>query len=167
MSYATMNHAEWVERNNAACNKAHGHRRGYVPKPERLTEFQAKVMDILGMVFGGIYNAPISWGTVEWQYGKGISLVSPHGNGLATFDFAHLTTLVFLCHEARIRAEIDPAGPRGFRFSLWPRSHTGSMGQRHPNLDEAVAKFREYLPADHRIVYREDTGQAAPPRAAE
>ncbi len=157
MSYARMDHAEWVEANNAAINRqrrwseAEG-------QPEKLTEFQARVADIIGMVFGGAYNAPINWEKANWRYGRGASFVA-HSPQLATFDFHRLTMLLFLCHEARIRCEIDPAGPRGMRLSFWQRKATGGMGERHPNLDEAVAAFREYLPADHRIIYREPATQ--------
>ena len=149
MSYQRMDHAAWVESN-------------WPPPGGKLTEFQARVMDILGMVGGGIYNAPIAWRTVKWEYGrKGVSLIWHAGNGLATFDFDSLTKLVFLCHEARIRCCIDPGGPRMFRLSFWPRQATGQLYQRHPNLDEAVADFRRYLPADHRIIYKEPIAEVA------
>lgn len=158
MSYQNMDHAAWVQMSNAAINKQGRKSAGL---PEVLTDFQAKVCDILGMVFGGVYNAPINWQKVEWNYGRGVSVVA-HSPQLATFDFGRLTSLVFLCHEARIRCEIDPAGPRGMRLSFWPRIGTGGMGERHPNLDEAVAAFRGYLPTDHRILYR-DTILTTPP----
>jgi hypothetical protein len=34
------------------------------------------------------------------------------------------------------------------------RMHEGWMAARHPNIDEALAAFREYLPENHRIIYR-------------
>lgn len=160
MSYVNMDHAGWVE-NNVTIRKSygkkpkrdrHGHIVGNHAAPDKLTEFQAKVMNILGIVGGGIYNAPITWETVDWQHGHGLSLV--WGNGLATFDFGGLTRLVFLCHDARIRVSIDPAGPRHLRLSFFPRSHEGSGTARHPNLAEAVAAHRASVPLDHSIAYR-------------
>jgi hypothetical protein len=129
-------------------------RRGFKPLPEKLNEFQSKVADILGMVGGGIYNAPMCHEKVEWNYGlAGVSCT--WAQDLATFDFDQLTRLVLLCHEARIRCCIDPAGPRLLRLSFWQRASAGSLATRHPSIDEAVTAFRGYLPEDHRIRYRE------------
>lgn len=151
-----MDHAAWAEGNNAAANQLYRNRKSYRPAPEKLTEFQAKVIDIIGMVGGGIYNAPINWEKIEW--GSGIrhsGMFVPWRDGrMATFDFYPLTLLVLLCHEARIRCEIMATSAGNFRLSFFQRSHEGGMAARHPNIDEAVATFREYLPADHRIIYR-------------
>lgn len=154
MSYNRMDHARWVEQNNAAANEIYAKRRAYRPAPEKLTRFQAKVMDILGMVGGGIYNAPINWEKVGWSVG-GRGLFVPWRDGrMSTFDFYALTNLVLLCHEARIRCEIRAKAAGHFEMSFFQRSHEDGLASRHPNIDEAVAAFREYLPADHRIVYR-------------
>lgn len=165
MSYVRFDHAEWVERNNSAINRQNARKHGYGPQPERLTPFQAKVADIIGMVFGGVYNAPITWERVDWKYGTGVSFALKHRDSLETWDFDRLTRFVFLCHEARIRGEIEGGGFHSLRLSFWPRTNSGTVWSRHPNLDEAVAAFREYLPADHRIIYRdlmpETTGEAA------
>lgn len=169
MSYQHMDHARWVEANGAAYKRMESRRkrkdntRGWQAMPEKLSEFQAKVMDILGMAFGGIYNAPIAWSGVQWQSGwRGIG-VPVRANGLSTWDYQTLTRLVFLCHEARIRMDIDTHSFRHLSLRFDPRSHEGGVGSRHPSLDEAVSAFREYLPAGHRIVYRSppDTEAAA------
>jgi len=137
MSYQNMDHAGWVARDSKI----------------ELTEFQAKVCDILGMVFGGIYNAPINWRKVDWKYGgDGVSVVVSD-NRFSTWDFDALTRLVFLCHEARIRCELSVVAFRYLRLSFWQRAATGDISRRHPNLAEAVQAFREYLPPDHRIIY--------------
>ncbi|WP_246524996.1 hypothetical protein [Sphingobium phenoxybenzoativorans] len=158
-----MDHAGWVEDNNRAFNSVNRNRRSFRPAPEKLTEFQAKVMDILGMVGGGIYNAPINWEKVSW--GTGIwhsGIFVPWRDGrMATFDFYPLTNLVFLCHEARIRCEIRAKAAGHFELSFFQRSHEGGMSERHPNLDEAVAAFREYLSPEHRVVYRQPEKVAA------
>lgn len=161
MSYNRMDHAGWVEDNNRAANQIYGKRRSYKPAPEKLSEFQAKVMDILGMVGGGIYNAPINWEKVQWGAGvRHSGMFVPWRDGrMSTFDFYPLTNLVFLCHEARIRCEIRAKAAGHFELSFFQRSHEGGMSERHPNLDEAVAAFREYLPAGHRVFYQIPTDE--------
>jgi hypothetical protein len=72
---------------------------------------------------------------------------------MATFDFHQLTRLVFLCHEARIRADISPKGFRHIEITLSERSHEGAMNWRHPDLNEAIFDFRGYFPSDHSINY--------------
>jgi hypothetical protein len=163
MSYNRMDHAAWAEGNNRAANKIYGKRRSYRPAPENLSDFQAKVIDILGMVGGGIYNAPINWEKIDWGSGKWHSgMFVPWRDGrMATFDFYPLTNLVFLCHEARIRCEIRAKAAGHFELSFFQRSHEGGMSERHPNLDEAVAKFREHLSPEHRVVYRQPHEVAA------
>lgn len=164
MSYARMDHANWVELQAAASKKRLSAKEkrsetGWAHAPEKLSGFQAKAFDILGIVFGGIYNAPIVWTSVDWRAGRGLAIPIRYGT-LATYDFQELTTLVFLCHEARIRADISSYGPKGLMILLHPRKATGGVSQRHPNLDEAIKAFREYIPADHRIFYREEETKA-------
>lgn len=156
MSYANMDHAVWVEDNNRAFNQINSKRRAFKAAPETLTDFQAKVMDICGMVGGGIYNAPINWDKVQWGSGvRHSGMFVPWRDGsMATFDYYPLTMLVLLAHEARIRVEIRAKAAGHFELSFFQRSHEGGMSERHPSIDEAVAAFREYLPTDHRIKYR-------------
>jgi hypothetical protein len=162
VSYAEMDHAGWVEENNAAANAIYANRKTHKPWPEKLTDFQAKVMDICGMVGGGIYNAPINWEKVDW--GTSVSwqrMFVPWRDGrMATFDFYSLTWLVMLCHEARIRCEISAKSKGNFELMFSQRTHEGGVGRRHPNIDEAVAALRQYLPANHRIIYRAEGGAA-------
>jgi hypothetical protein len=158
VSYQRMDHAAWVERSNAATNarNASAKRRSKAaPKklPEELSDFQKRVADIIGMVGGGVYNAPVNWNSVEWDWGRGVSVV--WRGSLATWDFNQLSLLVFLCHEARIRVDLEAAATRYLRLSFHPRKAEGGIATRHPNLEEAVALFRDYLPSDHRIIYRE------------
>ncbi len=164
MSYVNMDHAAWVESRNASVRKhgkpkkdKHGRLRGYHTAPEKLNRFQARAMDICGMVFGGIYNAPISWDLVEWSP-SAVHLPLRHGD-MATWDYGNLSSLVFnlsslvfLCHEARIRGNLSVHG-RGWMLSFHVRSHEGRMAERHPDLAEAVADMAAYLPADHRVRY--------------
>lgn len=121
---------------------------------KQLTPFQKRVAEIVGIIGSNAYNAPVKWEKVDWEYGgRAVSLVWGNGH-LATFDFMPLTTLVFLCHDARIRLQIEPAGPRGLRLSFWQRQATGSMSKRHPDLEEAIADHRDWLPPGHPIFYR-------------
>jgi hypothetical protein len=159
-TYQFMDHAGWMESNNAAANQNNAKRRGWKRQPETLNEFQRKVCDIVGMVGGGIYNAPIAHDKIDWDYGfNGVSVI--WNRGMSTFDYNQLTSLVFLCHEARIRCDISPAGPRMLRVTFWQRKAEGCMATRHPNLDEAVDAFRKYLPGNHRIIHRAEPTAAA------
>lgn len=161
MSYMNMDHASWVEGNNAAARRSRKPKRvdgdlvGFHAAPEKLTAFQARVMNILGSMLGGIYNAGIAWETVDWNHGSGLSVVTSSAR-LATFDFDQLTKFVLLCHVARIRGAIDQAGPGRWRLSFWQRTASGSMSGRHPNIEEAVAAFEKELPADSNIRWTPD-----------
>jgi len=166
MSYGRMDHARWAEANGAATKRLgvkprkdkEGQPMGWHAMPEDLSEFQACVMDILGLSLGGIYNAPIAWDAVRWGIGSsewaGMS-VPLSSAGLATWDFNRLTKLVLACHEARIRMDISPNGPRGLMLRFSRRSSEGGISDVHPNIDEAVIAFREYVGPDHRIAYRQ------------
>lgn len=161
MSYVTMDHAGWVERNAAAVrrvrkptktelhNAAIG--RGWHGAPPRLSPWQRRAIDVLGIAFGGIYNAPIAWNAVDWRCGSGLG-IPLKGGELSTFDGGRLTALVLGCHDARTRLSISPHGLRGLMLMLHPRSHFGGISARHPSIDEAVAQWRAYVPATHSLV---------------
>jgi len=171
MSYNTMDHADWVQDRLTE-------RRKHYPNqadrwPAQLTEFQKKVIDILGMVGGGIYNAPIDLESIDWDYGFNGMSVLWNQRDMATWDFQQLTMLVFLCHAARIRCELEVVvGHQGyhdpedaidpkpedfvspleeqegeayglFRLSFWQRQAKGDMSRRHPNLAEAMKWFED------------------------
>lgn len=158
-SYVNMDHADWVQRQigptKARLRGAESRKEsGWAVAPDQISEFQAKVFDILGIAFGGIYNAPIGWRGLQWHWGGGIA-VPIGGNSLCTFDFGQLTMLVFLCHEARIRFGVEGYGMQGLLLTFYPRQRVGDIARRHPNLDEAVEAFRRHLPRDHRIAYRD------------
>lgn len=164
MSYSTMDHAKWVADNILPYQK----RKPNQPQvPPKLTEFMARVIDICGMVGGGIYNAPINWDKVNFGLGAypghGRMFVPWRDGRLATFDGHSLTLLVMLCHEARIRCEIQARAWGHLLLSFHERSHTGGTMGRHPDVEEAVAAFRRYLPADHRVTYatRQSVTEAA------
>ena len=154
-----MDHAGWVASNIAAKKKRPPRaaernglllRKGWHSAPDVLSPFQVRAFNILGIVGNGIYNAPIGWGGVVWERRF---LIVPWRNSLATFDHAALTTLVFLCHDARIRCDISSGAPRHVEIMLHERKADGRMGERHPNLEEAIAAYRRYVPSDHSVAY--------------
>lgn len=164
MSYARVDHAGWLERNigvakeiaaRSAPVKAGAHRgraKGLANGPDKLSAFQARAIDIIGMVLGGIYNAPIVWNKIEWSWGAKESIAIPtRTRGLSTFDDRSLTRFVLLCHAARIRGEIRPHGPRGLLFILSQRGDAADIYSHHPDLDEMMADFAGFLPAEHRV----------------
>lgn len=160
MSYIDMDHARWVQgcidgnkKNTPTARerRAAAEHKGWFAAPDQLNAFHRRAFDILGIVGNGIYNAPIAWDSVLW-HPKFIAVKWRYGS-LSTFDFMALTRFVFLCHDARIRGDISPS-MRMLDIHLSERVAEGSISLRHPNLDEAVAAWREEFPATHSIVYR-------------
>ncbi len=152
-SYANFDHAAWVEQQFESIKKF---KPALAKKlPDKLNDFQKTVMNIVGIIGGGIYNAPFNLERVNWDHGGGVSL--SWRREIATWDFDQLTNLVFLCHEARIRLQIESTGPNATKLSFWPRKANGDTAVRHPNLDEAVARFREWFKPTHSINYKEET----------
>lgn len=126
--------------------------------PEELNDFHKRAFTVLGIVGGGIYNAPFSWDSVYWAPNAiGVSWFK----SLATYDFRDLTRFVLLCHEARIRGEISSLAPQYLRIMLHQRGVEGGMARRHPNLEEALAEWRAEFPADHPLVYRDPIAESA------
>lgn len=121
---------------------------------QTLNEFQARVAYIVSLICSGAHNAAFDWARVNWQYGdNGVSVPWTRGH-LATYDLGALTSLVFLCHEARIRLQIEAESAKTLRLSFWQRTHQGRIWARHPELSEAIAQHREWLPADSPLIYR-------------
>lgn len=151
-----MDHAGWMQSQHD-CEHDYTKRNGKARPagqniPDKLNEFQQKVCDIIGIVGGGIYNAPCNTSKINWKFGfNGVSVLWERE--LATWDFNALTNLVFLCHAARIRCSISPS-MRNLRISFWQRTEEGDVARRHPDLAEAVEQFQALLPTDHRIRYR-------------
>jgi hypothetical protein len=124
--------------------------KGHLSAPIPLPAWTRRAMHVLGMTFGGIYNAPIAWDSVDW--GQGRHLHVPVNRAMATFDHYELTAFVFLCHAAGIRGQIAPHHPKYLRLSMWPReTRTGSTFDRHPTLAEAVDAFWTALGTNHPV----------------
>jgi len=139
MSYFNMDHAAWAARQIGK-------------KVEDLSPFHRKTFDILGIAFGGVYNAPISWDKVEINK-DWLTVIARDDNRMATWDGNILTYLIFLCHEARIRLEIEARARMYFKLLFLERDNSKTFTNGHPNLDEAIADFRERLGKDHHIIY--------------
>ncbi|WP_312663621.1 hypothetical protein [Pantoea sp. CTOTU49201] len=73
---------------------------------------------------------------------RGIEL-STRGFRAATFDYDGLTKAVILAHDRFIRFEVEPSGPGMLKLVLFRRQPEGRMYERHPTLEEAIAKYRE------------------------
>lgn len=101
------------------------------------------VADILGAAFLGIYH--LDYGAlrrVEWGNPQVVRVTLRQA--LATFDFAELTWLVVLCHDACIRLQVEGVGPRYIRLSFWARhGREGDVDRCHPTIERAVALARE------------------------
>jgi hypothetical protein len=172
MGYDNMDHAGWVVDKIATVQrrtptgkvaKNAANRKGWHGAPKQLSAFQARAFTILGIVGGGIYNAPIFWDSMIWRPD---SLVFLWAHDLATHDFQGLTDLVFLAHDASIRVLIN-SNMRKLQIVMHDcqRATSASRVQGHPTLEEAVASHRARFPLDHpvhREWFLEQTPKAEP-----
>jgi hypothetical protein len=84
-----------------------------------------------------------------YQFGEGIQMPLL-SHVLSTFDFSHLTKLVFLAHDRCIRAAVTPFGANKLAIVLHKRhAREGKMHERHPTIDEALNCYRENFPASN------------------
>lgn len=99
-----------------------------------MTDAQWECCSFIGRIVGGFHclnGKPKSCG-------DGITINLPDGRW-ATFDFSLLTQLVFAAHRECFRVEIASSGPGRLKFFVHKRSgRTGSMYERHPDLEEAI-----------------------------
>lgn len=94
----------------------------------------------------GPWNIKTNWETANWRYGLGTSFVlkSPQ---LATYDNDTLTRLVVAAHDLGVRVQIGACTPKAIRVSMWTRPvREGSMGLRHPTLEDAAHLIRHGKP---------------------
>lgn len=88
--------------------------------------------------YGGEHHIP---GKIK-NNGFGFSVNDDRG-GLATYDFNQLTRLVFMAHDKCIRVEVSPSSPRHLKIAIWKRERTGSMSERHPDLQTVIEQFEK------------------------
>ena len=87
---------------------------------------------------------------IDWSNPMFVLLTLDHHTSpgqLATYDFSGLTKLVFLAHDHCIRVDLMPCNGSYLKLMFHPRQREGSMPQRHPMLEEAVASWRKNHPA--------------------
>ena len=73
--------------------------------------------------------------------GKGIE-VNVWGE-LATYDFDCLTRAVIMAHDRAIRFAVRASGPGKVKLQIHKRQREGDMFERHPTIEEAIARFRK------------------------
>ena len=116
-------------------------RREYGVEP---SELGAIVADLLDTLFYGLYHIEREARRVKWSDTHCIEVTLRMD--LATWDFAHLTRLVFLCHDYCLRGEMSAAAFNYIRLTFHQRLREGNISQRHPTLEQAVSSWRERHP---------------------
>lgn len=127
-------HAEWLEQSHKI----------------KLSNFGVKVANIIGIVWQGIYHLQTSNyinKRTDWNNEKYIELIVT--NGLSTWDRNDLTELVVLCHDARIRLEIQPCSPRHLKLTFHQRvpieeASDMPICRGHPTIEEQIKRIRQY-----------------------
>ena len=105
-------------------------------------ELGAKVADILGELFYGLYHVdPAAIEKADWKNEHHIEILL-YSNGWSTFDFDTLTRFVVLCHDFCVRGEIAAARNSIFRVYFHPREREGGMSDRHPTMEDGLSKIR-------------------------
>lgn len=108
--------------------------------------FGARVFAVLAATYGGAHHLDevMRPQKVRWSALDYIEVCLRPTESLATWDFAKLTVLVVLAHDACLRLSIEPAG-RSLKLLFHPRrGRVGSMSRRHPSIEEHVALIREH-----------------------
>lgn len=158
--YDEMDHVSWVEGTIAAAKSmkpsasdkrraADG--RGWYAAPDKLNPFQRRVMTIVGIIGGGVYNAPVEWNSVSWRHPRMLFLT--WNSSLSTVDYSDLTTAVLLAHDAAIRLQVAPH-MRNLQLGFHERErHVEGMRQSegHRPLEAAVEAHRKRFPHTHPV----------------
>lgn len=107
-----------------------------------MTDNQWDCYLLVADVFGGFHHMndkPKPWGS-------GIKL-SEDIHRMSTFDMDSLTNLVFYAHDQCIRVQLAASSPGMVGIILHKRHcRVGDISRRHPTLEFAVQKWREYHP---------------------
>jgi hypothetical protein len=113
-------------------------------RKKELSPIGRVVADILGQVFRGIYHMDRDALRADWSNKHYIELTINAYRTWSSYDDSKLTTLIVLCHDAGIRLEIQPAGPRYFRLLFHQRAREGDISTRMPTMEEHLALIREH-----------------------
>jgi hypothetical protein len=102
-----------------------------------MTHKEAK--EFFAIIFRGEHHIP---STIKpFGFGYSITMHTP----MATYDGDLLTRFVLLAHMKAIRVEITPTIGRKFKVAIHKRGKVGYMYERHPDIEEANARFMEGL----------------------
>jgi len=111
---------------------------------ENMSSLGAKVADILGVVYGGIYHIKQkALDRVNWTHPMWIEIRI--WDSFSTHDFNKLTALVFACHDAAVRVDISGNSPSTLRLMFHERKRKGGMAERHPTAEEALETWGEAI----------------------
>lgn len=105
---------------------------------EAMNADQLECFRVLCDVFMGAHHVP----PVRECSRYGISTAT--FKELATFDYDSLTRLVFSAHDRAVRVAVRSSAPRYVEIALWKRQREGDFSERHPTIEAALAKWREY-----------------------
>jgi hypothetical protein len=106
-----------------------------------VSAFGERVADLLGYVFKGLYHANREAQKTDWSDDTNITFTTRQT--LSTYDFSDLTQLVVLCHDQKIRLEIQGAAPGYLRLHFSRRDkREGQFHERHPTLEAMTEIIR-------------------------
>lgn len=105
---------------------------------EAMNADQLECFNVLCDVFGGAHHV-----SRVRECGR-TGIATSTFNELATFDYDHLTRLVFSAHDRAVRVAVRSSAPRYVEIALWKRQREGDFSERHPTIDAALAKWREH-----------------------
>lgn len=96
------------------------------------------------LIFDLVYGDHHLYGKIK-PFGFGIEYNT--GQDLSTYDFNHLTRLVFMAHDRMIRVSVMPSGPGMIKIACWKRQlRDGDIVKSHPNLAMAISEYRKNNP---------------------
>jgi hypothetical protein len=128
-----------------------GAARSLIEDVPKHSEFGLKVARILDDIWA-LYNIPRQTKKADFSHGHRVEVL--WDRDLETFDFDWLTQLVVRCHDECVRLSIGPCNMRYVRMMFHAREREGSTPERHPTMEQAVARIRSrnYFGATNRAV---------------
>ncbi len=120
----------------------------YANPTMQVSEFGARVADLLGFLYMGLYHLD---GVEKHDWSQDYRIAVTIGKyDLSTYDNDRLTVLVLLAHRMAIRVAIESASPWRLRLIFSNRRREGKWHERHPDITEALVHFEQecYLEED-------------------
>lgn len=108
-----------------------------------LDDFKTRAARVINIAFGGEHHT----NSVKWSGPDATPTgckINVHQGGMATYDYNYLTTLVVVCHDECVRAEIGNGGPRCLSVFLSNRARKSKHPDMcaHPTLEQHVEAIR-------------------------